>query len=94
MPEVSALADITEESSFDTPDLHDFIAARTADNECHLAETTVEQPKTSFSYIADGILVRGLPADGGTQQYVPAVMRPCVMHLYHNLLIMGYPGER
>lgn len=65
-PEFYVLADKTEESNFDIPDLGEFIAAKTVDIECRLAETTVGKPKTSFAYNTNGVLVKALSVDGAS----------------------------
>lgn len=41
IPDVYALAHKTEESNFDILDMHEFIAAQAAGNECRLAAATV-----------------------------------------------------
>lgn len=50
-------ADKTEESKLYIPDLHESFTAKTAENYGHFAARTLEQPQTSFSYDADGVLI-------------------------------------
>lgn len=56
-PEVSALPNQLQDSELDTPRLWKIFKAQTAKNECPLAVATVVQPKTPFSYNADGDLI-------------------------------------
>lgn len=50
LPEVFALADKTEQSKLDIPNLNEFITTQTASNKCLLEVLTVRQPEKSFSY--------------------------------------------
>lgn len=68
LPKVYALADKTEEPSFDITDLEEFSKARTADNNFRLVAAAVGQPNRLCSYDADSILVRLLPVDGTSRR--------------------------
>lgn len=45
------------------------------DDEFHLAAKTFRQPKTPFSNVSNGVLVRVLEVDCGSQQYIRSVLR-------------------
>lgn len=62
--EVLTLANETEESKVDIPDVREFITAQTVKNVCRMAEATVSEPKTTFSHNIDGALERVSPLDG------------------------------
>lgn len=88
---VYAIADKVEESNFDITDLHDFIIAQTANNECQLVATIVGRPKTSLLYDANGPFVLMSSVDGASHQYVLIALRPHVLRLYHLLTIDRTP---
>lgn len=94
LSEVYALAEKTEESKLDTPDLYEFIIAQTTDSGWYLEGETVKQPKTLTSYDADVVVVTALPVDAVWQRYEPAVLRPRVLLLCHYSLMEGHPGRR
>lgn len=68
--------------------------AKTNDHTCIQAAFTIRLWRSMFTFDIKGTMVRITLIDGALQQYIPATLRPRILHLRHHFLLPGHLGKR
>lgn len=64
------------------------------DRACTHVARTAGFPKSMFTFHTKGALVRVLQVNCASQRYIPASLRPRILHVFHFSLLAVHSGER